>query len=65
MDNNEPIKDKLNLFSLHFWEMSSIQSTWRVFYEELRKQIIIFLENVLLPEYGNFIVRFQDVLGKW
>lgn len=64
MGSNESMKDELNLFNLHFREMCSIQSTWRVFDEELRKQIIISLENELLPAYGNFIARFQDVLGK-
>ncbi|KAJ1386258.1 WRKY domain [Sesbania bispinosa] len=60
----ESMKEKLNLFNLHFREMCSVQSTWLVFDKELRNQIIVFVENLLLPAYANFIGRFHDVLGK-
>ncbi|GAU13232.1 hypothetical protein TSUD_246020 [Trifolium subterraneum] len=53
---------KLNLFNQKFREMCEIQSTWHVFDERLRKQIIIYVEN-MLPAYENFIARFETVLG--
>ncbi|GAU13231.1 hypothetical protein TSUD_246010 [Trifolium subterraneum] len=58
------MKGKLNLFNQKFREMCAIQSTWRVFDEQLRKQIIIYVETMLLPAYENFIARFENVLGK-
>jgi hypothetical protein len=73
MDMNESVApnsetnsmiDKLSLFNQKFREMCGIQSTWCVFSEQLRKQIIISIECILLPPYENFIVMFQDVIGK-
>ncbi|KAK7321393.1 hypothetical protein VNO77_32002 [Canavalia gladiata] len=65
LDSNDTfLKDKLSLFNLHFEEMCNIQSTWYVFDMHIREQIIISLENILLPAYGNFIQRMRDVLGK-
>ncbi|CAJ2652723.1 unnamed protein product [Trifolium pratense] len=58
------MKGKLNLFNQKFKEMCGIQSTWRVFDEQLKKQIIIYVEKMLLPDYENFIARFENVLGK-
>jgi len=60
----DSIKDNLNSFHQKFQEICGIQSTWRVFDEQLRKQIIITLENMLLPAYENFIARLHDVHGK-
>ncbi|XP_027333706.1 exocyst complex component EXO70B1-like [Abrus precatorius] len=60
----ELMKIKLSLFNLHFEEICNIQSTWSVFDEQLREQIIILLESTLLPAYGKFIERICDVLGK-
>ncbi|KAJ1437535.1 Exocyst complex component Exo70 [Sesbania bispinosa] len=60
----ESMKDKLNLFNLRFREVYSVQSTWLVFDKVLRKQIIVYVENILLPAYANFIGRFHDVLGE-
>ncbi|XP_027333350.1 exocyst complex component EXO70B1-like [Abrus precatorius] len=59
----DSMKDKLCLFNEKFKEMCSVQSTWFLFDKQLRAQIIVSLENVLLPAYGNFIGRFHDVLG--
>ncbi|KAK7321397.1 hypothetical protein VNO77_32008 [Canavalia gladiata] len=59
----ESMKDKLNLFNLHFAEICSVQSAWLAFDKQLRKQIIMSLEHILLPTYGNFIERFHEVLG--
>jgi len=58
------MKDKLNLFNQKFKEICGFQSTWRVSYEQLRKQIIIYIESILLPTYEKFISMFEDVVGK-
>jgi hypothetical protein len=58
----DSMKGKLNLFNQKFKEMCGIQSTWRVFDEQLRKQIIIYVETMLLPAYENFIARFENVV---
>ncbi|XP_057442235.1 uncharacterized protein LOC130733957 [Lotus japonicus] len=58
------MKDKLNLFNMHFEEICRVQSTWSVIDEQLREEIRISVNDILLPAYGNFIGRFQDVLGK-
>ncbi|RDY07254.1 Exocyst complex component EXO70B1, partial [Mucuna pruriens] len=60
----ELMKDKLHYFNDHFDEICNVQSTWFVFDEQLREQIIKSIENILLPAYGNFVNRFQDFLGK-
>ncbi|RDY07256.1 Exocyst complex component EXO70B1, partial [Mucuna pruriens] len=60
----ELLKDKLHSFNEHFDEICNVQSTWFVFDEQLREQIIKSIENILLPAYGNFVGRFQDFLGK-
>ncbi|XP_027332723.1 exocyst complex component EXO70B1-like [Abrus precatorius] len=59
----ESMQDKLNLFNKYFEEICSVQSTWHAFDKQLREQIIISLENIFLPAYGNFIGRFHEVLG--
>ncbi|XP_057435780.1 exocyst complex component EXO70B1-like [Lotus japonicus] len=60
----ELMKEKLDLFNFCLEQMSRVQSTWRVYDNKLREEIRTSLENVLLPAYGIFIGRFQDVLGK-
>ncbi|KAJ1381269.1 Exocyst complex component Exo70 [Sesbania bispinosa] len=62
----KPMKEKLKLFNLHFEEICRIQSQWFVFDEQLREEIRISLEKILLPAYGSFIGRFHNVpeLGK-
>ncbi|KAK7321390.1 hypothetical protein VNO77_31999 [Canavalia gladiata] len=59
----ESMKDKLNLFNLHFEEICNVQSTWNVPDKQLRERAIISIENILLPAYGNFTGKFLDVLG--
>ncbi|KAJ7959898.1 Exocyst subunit Exo70 family protein [Quillaja saponaria] len=60
------IKDKLQLFNMHFEEICKLQSSWVIFDEQLREEIRIALVKILLPAYGNFIGRFQNVpeIGK-
>jgi hypothetical protein len=72
MDMNESVApnsetnsmiDKLSLFNQKFREMCGIQSTWCVFSEQLRKQIIISIQSILLPTYENFICMFHNIVG--
>ncbi|CAK8537900.1 unnamed protein product [Lathyrus sativus] len=60
----DSMKEKLNLFNQKFKEVSGIQSKWRVFDEQLRKQMIMFIESILLPAYENFVSMFRNVVGK-
>ncbi|MED6190062.1 hypothetical protein PIB30_102044 [Stylosanthes scabra] len=60
----ESMKEKLILFNSHFKKICALQSTWFLFEEKIRKEIITSLENMLLPAYGKFIGKFQDVLAK-
>ncbi|XP_050878675.1 exocyst complex component EXO70B1 isoform X2 [Lathyrus oleraceus] len=57
-------KDKLNLFNQKFKEMCRIQSKWRVFNKQLKKQIIIYVENMLMPAYENLIAKFENGFAK-
>ncbi|KAL2317416.1 hypothetical protein Fmac_031292 [Flemingia macrophylla] len=63
-DTVESLKDKLTLFHKHFKDIFVTQSRWIAFDKQLSEQIVISLQNILLPAYGNFIGRFQDTLGK-
>lgn len=60
------MKEKLKFFNTQFEETCRVQSTWFVFDDQLREEIRISLEKILLPAYGNFIVRFQNLpeMGK-
>ncbi|KAG4955022.1 hypothetical protein AAZX31_14G184300 [Glycine max] len=60
------MKEKLKSFNTVFEEICKEQSSWFVFDEQLREEIRISLEKILLPAYGNFVARFQSVpeLGK-
>ncbi|KAK7305479.1 hypothetical protein VNO77_43385 [Canavalia gladiata] len=62
----KPMKEKLKLFNQHFEEICRVQSQWFVFDEQLREEIRISLEKILLPAYASFIGRFHNVpeLGK-
>nr|KYP72925.1 Exocyst complex component 7 [Cajanus cajan] len=60
----ELMKQKLHWFNEHFDETCNVQSAWSVCDEELREQIIKSIENILLPVYGNFLGKFQELLGK-
>ena len=55
------MKEKLKLFNTQFEEICRLQSSWFVFDEQLREEIRIALEKILLPAYLNFIARFQSV----
>ncbi|KAL9316505.1 hypothetical protein ACSQ67_017506 [Phaseolus vulgaris] len=57
------LKDRLNSFNEHFDEICNVECTWFVFDEELRKNIIKSIENMLLPTYGNFIGKLQKFVG--
>lgn len=47
------------MFNLHFEEICRVQSQWFVFDEQLKEEIRISIEKLLLPAYGSFIGRFQ------
>lgn len=55
----KPMKEKLKMFNLHFEEICRVQSQWFVFDEQLKEEIRISIEKLLLPAYGSFIGRFQ------
>ncbi|RDY04805.1 Exocyst complex component EXO70B1, partial [Mucuna pruriens] len=59
----ELMKHKLYSFNEHFDEICNVQATWFVLNEQLRGQILKSIENILLPAYGNFILKLQDCLG--
>ncbi|CAL5189723.1 unnamed protein product [Lathyrus oleraceus] len=56
------MKEKLSLFNMHFNETCKVQCTWSVYDEKLREEIIASLKNILLPAYGIFIGKFQDIV---
>ncbi|CAL0307717.1 unnamed protein product [Lupinus luteus] len=55
------IKEKIKLFNAQFDEICRVQCSWFVCDEQLREEIRISLEKILLPAYENFIVRFRNV----
>ncbi|KAI5435030.1 exocyst complex component EXO70B1 [Lathyrus oleraceus] len=57
------LKEKIHLFNSHFEEICRVQSNWFVYDSKLREEIISSVENMLLPAYGIFIGRLQDILG--
>ncbi|KAK7276064.1 hypothetical protein RIF29_17196 [Crotalaria pallida] len=63
-ESAESMKKKLKLFNKEFKEMCIVQSTWFVLDEQLREQLRICIQDNLLPSYGNFIWRFQNLYGK-
>ncbi|CAA7032333.1 unnamed protein product [Microthlaspi erraticum] len=60
------MKEKLKHFNTQFDETCKAHSTWVVFDEQLREELKISLARLLLPAYGNFIGRFQNLgdIGK-
>ncbi|RYR46744.1 hypothetical protein Ahy_A07g032533 [Arachis hypogaea] len=58
------MKEKLKMFNTQFENLCRVQSSWFVFDEQLREEIRIALEKILLPAYGSFIGRFHTELGK-
>ncbi|OIW04388.1 hypothetical protein TanjilG_32580 [Lupinus angustifolius] len=60
----ESMIEKLKLFNKQFKETCNVQSTWYVPKKLLREKIRISIEKILLPAYGNFIARLQNILGK-
>ncbi|CAK8537872.1 unnamed protein product [Lathyrus sativus] len=59
----EFLKEKIYLFNTHFEEICRVQSDWFVYDNKLRDEIISSVENMLLPAYGIFVGRLQDILG--
>ena len=68
LDNNDNIteellKEKIHLFNNHFEAICKAQSAWFVYENTLREEIISSVGNILLPAYGIFVGRLQDILG--
>ncbi|CAJ1970720.1 unnamed protein product [Sphenostylis stenocarpa] len=55
------MKEKLKLFYSMFEDICKEQSSWFVCDEQLREEIRISLEKILLPAYGNFVARFANL----
>ncbi|PON85840.1 Exocyst complex protein [Trema orientale] len=55
------MKDKLKSFNQSFEEICKSQSTWIVFDEQLREELKISINKLLLPAYRSFVARFQNV----
>ncbi|CAF1698830.1 BnaC03g13700D [Brassica napus] len=53
-------------FTMQFDEVCKAHSTWVMFDEQLREELRISLARLLLPAYGNFNGRFQNLgnIGK-
>jgi len=60
------MKEKLKSFNTMFDDICKEQSSWFVFDEQLREEIRVSLEKILLPAYENFIVSFENApeIGK-
>lgn len=60
------MKEKLKQFNIQFDEICKVHSTWVVFDEQLREELKISLARLLVPAYGSFIGRFQNLgdIGK-
>ncbi|KAJ0021606.1 hypothetical protein Pint_32449 [Pistacia integerrima] len=55
------MKDKLKSFNSLFDDICKTQSTWFIYDEQLREELRISLAKILLPTYGNFIAKLQNV----
>ncbi|KAI9091652.1 hypothetical protein K1719_028095 [Acacia pycnantha] len=60
------MKEKIKSFNMQFEDICRVQSAWVIYDDQLREEIRIALERILLPAYGNFTKRFENVpeLGK-
>ena len=60
------MKEKLKQFNIQFDEICKVHSTWVVFDEQLKEELKISLARLLVPAYGSFIGRFQNLgdIGK-
>ncbi|MCH83314.1 exocyst complex component [Trifolium medium] len=59
----EVLKEKIDLFNSRFEDICRVQSEWFVYDNKLREEIISSVGNILLPAYGIFVGRLQDILG--
>ncbi|KAK1548926.1 hypothetical protein Q3G72_005622 [Acer saccharum] len=55
------MKEKLKLFNLSFDEICKTQFPWAVFDEQFREELKISVTKILLPAYGNFIGKLQNI----
>lgn len=59
----ELLKENIYLFNSHFEAICRVQSEWFIYENKLREEIISSVGNILLPAYGIFVGRIQDILG--
>ncbi|KAK2376562.1 exocyst complex component EXO70B1 [Trifolium repens] len=55
------MKEKLKSFNMMFDDLCRVQSSWFIFDEQLKEEIRISIEKLLLPAYENFIGRFHNI----
>ncbi|TXG68724.1 hypothetical protein EZV62_003659 [Acer yangbiense] len=55
------MKEKLKLFNLSFDEICKTQFPWSVFDEQFREELKTSVTKILLPAYGNFIGKLQNI----
>ena len=55
------MKEKLKSFNTMFEDICREQCSWFVYDIQLREEMRISIEIILLPAYGNFVARFQNV----
>ncbi|KAK4274871.1 hypothetical protein QN277_018038 [Acacia crassicarpa] len=58
---SKTMKERLKFFNSQFEETCRIQSSWFVFDEQLREEIRISVEKIVIPAYKNFISRFRGL----
>jgi archaellum biogenesis protein FlaJ (TadC family) len=56
------MKEKLKSFNMVFDDLCRVQSSWFIFDEQLKEEIRISIEKLLLPAYENFIGRFHNIV---
>ncbi|XP_045828936.1 exocyst complex component EXO70B1-like [Trifolium pratense] len=55
------MKKKLKSFNMVFDDLCRVQSSWFIFDKQLREEIRISIEKLLLPAYENFMARFHNI----
>ncbi|KAL4364944.1 hypothetical protein HN51_024909 [Arachis hypogaea] len=58
----ESMKEKIQLFNEHFGKMFYHHRRWSV-HDTVRGKVRKSVSTVFVPEYGNFIERFREILG--
>lgn len=56
------LKERFKSFNTLFEEIHKIQSTWIVADDQLRTELRISIDEVVIPAYRSFLGRFQQYL---